>query len=86
MNLGTRQVLSIANIDKDFSGTHNIDFILPDNQQKGVVKVWTDAWMRQYTEIYKTLQTDTGFVGTLKEPTVLAFGTSRPYSAGTATL
>ena len=60
-------------IDKDFSGTHNIDFILPDNQQKGVVKVWPDAWMRQYTEIYKTLQTDTGFVGTVKEPTMLAF-------------
>ena len=60
-------------IDKDFSGTHDIDFIFPDNHQKGVVKVWPDAWMHQYTEIYKTLQTDAGFVGTKQTPTLLAF-------------
>jgi hypothetical protein len=60
-------------IDKDFSGTHDIDFIFPDNHQKGVVKVWPDAWMHQYTEIYKTLQTDAGFVGTKQTTTLLAF-------------
>ena len=61
-------------IDKDFVGTHNIDFILPDNQQKAVVRVWPDPWMHQYTEIFRTIETDTGFSGTKEEPTVLTFG------------
>ena len=57
----------------DFSGTRTIDIILPDNQQKAIVKVVPDMWMRQQTEIYKILETKSGFSGTQEDPTTLAF-------------
>lgn len=61
-------------IQGDFSGTRTIDITLPDNHQRATIKVWPDMWMRQQTEIYKTLETSSGLVGTQDQPTAFTFG------------
>ena len=64
-------------IDRAFSGTHNIDLTLPDNQQEASLKVWPDMWMGQRTEIYQTLSTSVGFAGTDQNPTTMSFGMTK---------
>lgn len=64
-------------VDKGFSGTHNIDMAIPDNHQEISLKVWPDMWMRQRAEIYRTLHSSVGFVGTEQDPTTVSFGMTK---------